>query len=461
MGLARFSESQSASLTIAHEENVLGTADFLAPEQALNSHNVDARADIYSLGCTLYFTLTGHPPFPDGSLPHRILMHQTQAPASICVKRPDAPRGLVDICNRMMAKMPDSRYQSAREVADVLHAWLEGREIPAGAAAPAGQSTAKGATGKSSQQTAATGRDSPPQPRGPTAPPPPSDKRAIEDTVADVDQGTFKSPGKSRPTGPLRVAKSLDDPLRELEFVLDTDHPPRTQGDSATGETSGRLKKTKTQTRGAAEESRKPGESSKIEPRRTRRSREQAPPWVWADLGRTGTERRHGCGACRPPAQPTSGRRGTGSSPVAGSAGSPQGNNPALRTIAVKRASLGNRAGRPGQPGGTAVTCPQHTAGRATGHRTSAAGSRTEAGNPATVHAADGTESDQVAAMLKGPFGARRTHSILLYPHLPILPTPFLASRPARSRQDPHLDGLAAPRQSPESLTCPRLALAA
>src|SRR5205823_1733474 len=53
MGLAQFSDSRKTSLTLVHEESVLGTADYLAPEQAINSHTVDSRADIYSLGCTL------------------------------------------------------------------------------------------------------------------------------------------------------------------------------------------------------------------------------------------------------------------------------------------------------------------------------------------------------------------------------------------------------------------------
>ena len=51
LGLARFADEERASLTVAYDENVLGTADYLSPEQALNSHGVDARADIYSLGC--------------------------------------------------------------------------------------------------------------------------------------------------------------------------------------------------------------------------------------------------------------------------------------------------------------------------------------------------------------------------------------------------------------------------
>ncbi|OYW13341.1 MAG: serine/threonine protein kinase, partial [Planctomycetales bacterium 12-60-4] len=74
LGLARFfNADDEESLTIKHDEKVLGTADFLAPEQAIDSHSVDHRADIYSLGCTLYYALTGHPPFTDGSLVQRLL----------------------------------------------------------------------------------------------------------------------------------------------------------------------------------------------------------------------------------------------------------------------------------------------------------------------------------------------------------------------------------------------------
>ncbi len=124
LGLARFSGENQASLTVAYDENVLGTADYLAPEQAINSHGVDVRADIYSLGCTLYFLLTGSPPFPDGTLPQRLMMHQKSPPPEIRDRRPDAPEDLIEICLRMMAKKPSARYQSAQEVADVLADWL-------------------------------------------------------------------------------------------------------------------------------------------------------------------------------------------------------------------------------------------------------------------------------------------------------------------------------------------------
>jgi serine/threonine-protein kinase len=124
LGLALFSNSEMASLTIAHNENVLGTADYLSPEQALNSHQVDHRADIYSLGCTLYFLLTGHPPFPEGTLAQRISKHQSQMPEDLRKDRPDCPRDLADICMKMMQKKPQNRYQTAREVAEALSGWL-------------------------------------------------------------------------------------------------------------------------------------------------------------------------------------------------------------------------------------------------------------------------------------------------------------------------------------------------
>ena len=107
-----------------NDDNMLGSADYLALEQALVGHTVDGRADIYSLGCVFSFLLTGHPPFRDGTLPQRLMAHQTQRPPSITDERPDAPADLIAICMKMMAKIPEDRYQSMDEVARALDRWL-------------------------------------------------------------------------------------------------------------------------------------------------------------------------------------------------------------------------------------------------------------------------------------------------------------------------------------------------
>ncbi|MCC7086746.1 MAG: serine/threonine protein kinase [Pirellulales bacterium] len=190
MGLARWEDDKAASLTIAHEENVLGTADYLAPEQAKNSHSVDKRADIYSLGCTLYFLLTGHAPFPTGSLPERIAKHLSEMPKSIYEDRRDAPQALVDVCLRMMAKNAEARYQSAGEVAATLTKWL--------------QSRGKDVTGDSTLR--GDSRPVGPPPRRPLHPPRRKDKSSDDDTVSNRNQDTIK--GKSNsfspPRGPAR-----------------------------------------------------------------------------------------------------------------------------------------------------------------------------------------------------------------------------------------------------------------
>lgn len=125
MGLARFSDETQGSLTVAYDQKMIGTVDYLAPEQALNSHNVDARVDVYSLGCTLYFMLTGDAPFPEGTISQRLLQHQTAEPTDVRKTRPDAPEALLRICRKMMAKAASDRYQSADDVAQALVDWLE------------------------------------------------------------------------------------------------------------------------------------------------------------------------------------------------------------------------------------------------------------------------------------------------------------------------------------------------
>src|SRR5262245_30304720 len=83
LGLARIESDDSPSLTLMHEARLIGTADFVAPEQARDSHQVDHRADLYSLGGTFYFLLTGRPPFATGSSMERVIDHQIKPPLDI------------------------------------------------------------------------------------------------------------------------------------------------------------------------------------------------------------------------------------------------------------------------------------------------------------------------------------------------------------------------------------------
>lgn len=120
LGLARFFNDDQDLLTKKFDENVLGTADYLAPEQAIDSHSVDGRADIYSLGATFYFLLTGHPPFTDGTVAQKLLWHQTRQPKQVREERPDVPVEVAAILSKMMAKAAEDRYQTPTELAAAL-----------------------------------------------------------------------------------------------------------------------------------------------------------------------------------------------------------------------------------------------------------------------------------------------------------------------------------------------------
>jgi eukaryotic-like serine/threonine-protein kinase len=111
--------------------SVVGTADFLSPEQARNANTVDIRGDIYSLGCSLYFLLTGQAPFPNGTLMQKILQHQQNDPMPLDVFREDLPAGLTTILSRMMAKQPDDRFQTPASAAMALQPFTKRMPTPA------------------------------------------------------------------------------------------------------------------------------------------------------------------------------------------------------------------------------------------------------------------------------------------------------------------------------------------
>jgi len=125
MGLARFFRGpQGEGLTEKYDSNsVLGTADYLAPEQAVNSTEVDIRADLYSLGATLYFLLTGRAPFESGTVAEKLLAHQMREPEPVSKYRPEVPKSLEAVIRKMMAKKPVQRYQAPLNVVEALQPW--------------------------------------------------------------------------------------------------------------------------------------------------------------------------------------------------------------------------------------------------------------------------------------------------------------------------------------------------
>jgi len=133
LGLARIlSTTASQALTISGQ--MMGTPDYLAPEQACDSRDVDVRADLYSLGCTLYKLLAGRAPFEDpghATLSAKLRAHERESPPPLTAFRRDLPRGLVAVVERLLAKNPAHRYDTPGEVAAALAPWTAGSRLPA------------------------------------------------------------------------------------------------------------------------------------------------------------------------------------------------------------------------------------------------------------------------------------------------------------------------------------------
>ncbi len=127
LGLARLVEAsnpfgETASGPLTRSGTYMGTVDFMAPEQGIDSHQVDHRADIYSLGCTFCYLLTGRAPFDGATVLARLMAHQDRPPSSLLAARPDVPMAVDAVYQKMMAKKPADRPASMTDVVELLEA---------------------------------------------------------------------------------------------------------------------------------------------------------------------------------------------------------------------------------------------------------------------------------------------------------------------------------------------------
>jgi serine/threonine-protein kinase len=130
MGLARLRQADPAVADLTASGVTLGTFDYISPEQARDPRNADVRSDIYSLGCTFFYMLSGRPPFPEGTVLQKLLQHQGDQPPDVHQFRPDLPDEVTRVLRKMLAKDPRHRYANPAELVDDLLTLAEQVGLP-------------------------------------------------------------------------------------------------------------------------------------------------------------------------------------------------------------------------------------------------------------------------------------------------------------------------------------------
>ena len=221
LGLARDlnRNDDEDQLTKKHDDGTLGTADYLSPEQAIDSHEVDIRTDIYSLGVTFYFLLTGRAPFEGMQLAQKLLAQQVKPPPPISGFRKDVPAEVIAIIAKMMAKDKDQRFPVPGDVADALAPFTQEQIAPPSESElPHLSPLAKGSA--SSAETATVARNDTPKPSASPGSGSTKEVRALKAVAAvaaapkpeiepwNIDTGQFTAQDDTAPHAPRSSAKS-------------------------------------------------------------------------------------------------------------------------------------------------------------------------------------------------------------------------------------------------------------
>jgi hypothetical protein len=204
MGLARVMEEAAEDTVdgLTHVGTILGTPDFMPPEQAEDAHSADTRSDLYSLGCTLYYVLTGEVPFPGLNLVRKLRRQVTEPPPSAAARRPDVPAELDAVVSRLMARDPAERFQEPGELIRALGEVEAVLRRPGGAARPAA-------------------KPAPARPVAPPVPPATEPARHVQAHAGGVQALCVSPDGRSLLSGGLDEALRLwdADRLRETRCL--------------------------------------------------------------------------------------------------------------------------------------------------------------------------------------------------------------------------------------------------
>jgi serine/threonine protein kinase len=216
-GLAKATLEGPVDGGLTHEGQMLGTPDYIAPEQISDARRADIRADIYSLGCTLYYLLSGGPPFRGTSLYDILQAHHSMEATPLNLARPEVPVELAALVGKMMAKEPERRFQEPKDVAQALKPFFQDGGARAVAPKPelsqAARSVADQVMPQSSNHVAPVPASRSDKPASPTRPGSPLEGLIeITETEPISKAATLDAKGDRRKPGklwPAAVAASL------------------------------------------------------------------------------------------------------------------------------------------------------------------------------------------------------------------------------------------------------------